>query len=664
MNDRKTDYKKTLRQMIIRYIVAVSVLIILIIARQTIISYELYHNDHISSVINTAGRQRMLSQKITKDVLVIYTLTDNTTIQGYLEELKSSLSVWEENQSELQKGKAEGETVTNSAAVKALYQQVADHYKSMLRAAKDVVQQLEDGNYNKVLIKEKQDIILENEQAFLDTMDQIVNQYDEEARNKQNLIKALELILFIILLSVVLFEIIAVFIPTERTLLKATESIYESSGNLLKLFESVNEELILLDMEDLHILLLNDNARRMLEVESEDIEKLSLVDIINWETQDHIDLFRKLQDEEKMKDLEVAIKRTTGDIIYSLLSSVKGRYNDRDAILLTLNDITKKKEEENIIRNQAIKDELTGLYNRHFLDEILTEEFDRADRYNFPISIFIMDIDFFKRVNDTWGHPVGDIILKQTSELALQNIRKADYLFRIGGEEFLLFMPHVGLKQATAVAEKIRKEIEDYTHPVVGKYTASFGVAERMRGESFPSVYERADAAMYQAKQSGRNRVMTDYKLACQPGKALHLDWREEWNSGSEIIDEQHQALITLANEVVNLTLADIDEAEANQILDGIIQHVIKHFKEEEEILSALGYPYVKNHEQLHDELIKRAEQLEVAYIKKEVKLSAFFSFLLDEVIVGHMLDADTKFFPYIEMYNETSGYSETTSEK
>lgn len=98
MNDRKTDYKKILRQMIIRYIVAVSALIILIIARQTIISYELYHNDHISSVINTAGRQRMLSQKISKDVLMIYTLNDNITIQGYVRDQELSVCLGRESE--------------------------------------------------------------------------------------------------------------------------------------------------------------------------------------------------------------------------------------------------------------------------------------------------------------------------------------------------------------------------------------------------------------------------------------------------------------------------------------------------------------------------------------------------------------------------------------
>jgi hemerythrin-like metal-binding protein len=88
----------------------------------------------------------------------------------------------------------------------------------------------------------------------------------------------------------------------------------------------------------------------------------------------------------------------------------------------------------------------------------------------------------------------------------------------------------------------------------------------------------------------------------------------------------------------------------------------IKHFKEEETILGALGYPYLNNHKQLHDELLIRAGQLEEAYMKKEIKLSAFFSFLLDEVIIGHMLDADTKFFSYVEKCHETSNDRDSSS--
>ena len=92
------------------------------------------------------------------------------------------------------------------------------------------------------------------------------------------------------------------------------------------------------------------------------------------------------------------------------------------------------------MRSLTVRDQLTGLYNRHFLDEIIEEEMQRANRYNFDLSVLILDLDFFKKINDTYGHPVGDIILKETADLASNSyLRRSDFLIRLGGEEFFIF---------------------------------------------------------------------------------------------------------------------------------------------------------------------------------------------------------------------------------
>jgi diguanylate cyclase (GGDEF)-like protein/hemerythrin-like metal-binding protein len=289
------------------------------------------------------------------------------------------------------------------------------------------------------------------------------------------------------------------------------------------------------------------------------------------------------------------------------------------------------------------------------MDEIVVEELDRADRYNFPISVFMMDIDYFKRVNDTWGHPIGDIILKHTAEITLKNIRKSDFLIRFGGEEFLLFMPHIELNQAVLVAEKVRQEIEGYTHPVVGKYTASFGVAERKRGETFQSLYQRADAAMYRAKQEGRNRVVSDTNQDTVQSKVIQLSWRDEWNSGNEVIDHLHQELLDMINQVTNLSVLDVEEGIIKEKMDLIIEHTVNHFETEEKILQQAGYPYYKNHAGVHAGILKRAKELENAYLAGTIKLTTFSAFLLDEVIVGHVLDMDTKFFSYVKEHHDVT---------
>ena len=111
-------------------------------------------------------------------------------------------------------------------------------------------------------------------------------------------------------------------------------------------------------------------------------------------------------------------------------------------------------------------------------------------------------------MNDKWGHPVGDSVLKLTANVLQNNIRKSDYAIRIGGEELLILMPNTDSQGAYATAEKVRKEIEEATHPVAGRYTASFGVAERTMEEKYTDLYSRIDKALYQAKNNGKNRVV------------------------------------------------------------------------------------------------------------------------------------------------------------
>ncbi len=155
----------------------------------------------------------------------------------------------------------------------------------------------------------------------------------------------------------------------------------------------------------------------------------------------------------------------------------------------------------------AVTDRLTGIANRFRLDEVLLREMNRSDRYNTPLSLIIMDLDFFKRVNDTHGHQVGDLVLQQIAQLLGANIRSADLLGRWGGEEFLIICPGIDRDGATAMAEKLRKRIREHLFEHVRDQTASFGVAQYRQGESAEDIVRRADQALYRAKDLGRNRV-------------------------------------------------------------------------------------------------------------------------------------------------------------
>ncbi len=302
-------------------------------------------------------------------------------------------------------------------------------------------------------------------------------------------------------------------------------------------------------------------------------------------------------------------------------------------------------ETNELLKRQAITDKLTGVYNRHYFEQRLQDELERADRYDEPLAMIILDMDHFKRVNDTWGHPVGDEVLKQTAENVGRVSRASDLLARLGGEEFALVMPQTTLEGALQAAEKIRRIMEEFEHTAAGRVTASFGVAQRMKGESFKNWYQRADSALYRAKNSGRNRVVACSAPDLAPLASVHLDWRSSWECGQEEIDAQHRQMLELANDLLNENGPEVSPDRLLPPLNRLLEHIREHFTSEEEILNALHYPQTAEHQQLHRKLLLKAIQLKDGYNKGEIRPSAFFSFLMDDLIMDHMLKEDVRFF-------------------
>jgi diguanylate cyclase len=156
-------------------------------------------------------------------------------------------------------------------------------------------------------------------------------------------------------------------------------------------------------------------------------------------------------------------------------------------------------------------DSLTGCHSRYAYEQRLNEEFQRWQRHSQPLSFSIWDIDLFKRVNDSYGHEAGDRLLRRVAELFAHNKRAEDFLARIGGEEFVLLLPMTTLEAAATVAEKLRGVIEGAAfrhHGEPVRVTISAGLTEFRPGDTPTAVYERADRALYQAKQQGRNRCV------------------------------------------------------------------------------------------------------------------------------------------------------------
>jgi diguanylate cyclase (GGDEF)-like protein len=162
------------------------------------------------------------------------------------------------------------------------------------------------------------------------------------------------------------------------------------------------------------------------------------------------------------------------------------------------------------IKELAIRDELTGLYNRRYLMELIDFEKNRSSRDNSTFCIALMDIDHFKNVNDTFGHQTGDVVLREVAVMMEKTLRDSEFCGRYGGEEFLIVLTQTDRKGAFNAVERVRANIADLQlqdSNASFKVTVSIGLAEYRKGEGAQETIARADQAMYCAKEGGRNRV-------------------------------------------------------------------------------------------------------------------------------------------------------------
>jgi len=183
----------------------------------------------------------------------------------------------------------------------------------------------------------------------------------------------------------------------------------------------------------------------------------------------------------------------------------------------------------------SIHDELTSLYNHRFLQEKMTEEFARATRYHHPLSCLMIDIDHFKMINDTHGHPVGDQVLRELGKFFMTHLRQADTVARYGGEEFAVLLPHVGYEGADLLAERLRKKITDLSFTTASglpfKISISIGLASYPEDpvDRKETLLFYADKALYRAKGSGRNRVYLYRSMTSEyTGKIPELKFNDD----------------------------------------------------------------------------------------------------------------------------------------
>ncbi len=188
----------------------------------------------------------------------------------------------------------------------------------------------------------------------------------------------------------------------------------------------------------------------------------------------------------------------------SMAENLQITMTSRDELIY---EVKQREKVEEKLRLLSTTDELTGAYNRRAFNEYLSANIGRAKRYHGLFSILLLDIDNFKNINDSYGHDVGDLVLKALARVVKESVRQEDIVARWGGEEFTVLLPETGKDAALQLAERLREKISVNDFPEIGHVTVSIGLAEFQVDDTSDSLVKRADIALYQAKDAGKNIV-------------------------------------------------------------------------------------------------------------------------------------------------------------
>lgn len=503
MPEKNTSISRMLRR---RYILALSLVALLLLLSQIIIQATIYLQEDDSRVINIAGRQRMLSQRINKAAFGLYISENTMENKRYYKELKTSLALWERSHNGLLNGDEElGLPGKNSKQINKMFERIETPYKNVAGAAHMILEINKSGNLSKADLQPMIITIQKNEQLFLRGMDAIVFQYDAEAKAKTNLIRIVEVLLLVCILITLALEVLFIFRPAERQIEKAIQKLNASRSNLQKLFETAPSPMFLLDADDLTIISMNNKAMNMLNINAEKLSQINFKDVIPSENGSLDELLQILSSEASMQNSETIIKIGENENLIVLLSSSIIDYEDKRTILLGLSDITRLKEAEEVLKRYATIDEMTGFLNKRSGMLVLANCFERSKMLQKELTIAFIDMDGLKSVNDTYGHDEGDFYIKLVAEAIDMSTKSSDSIFRFGGDEFVLIFEGCDQDEVSSIMYRINGNLVDQARQSGKTYQmgVSCGLASRLADglASADDLLQRADKEMYVDKK-------------------------------------------------------------------------------------------------------------------------------------------------------------------
>jgi len=295
----------------------------------------------------------------------------------------------------------------------------------------------------------------------------------------------------------------------ESKVAERTRDLRDSEANLRALIDFSPVAMVLTRIADSTVLLANRRAGAMFEVPLHEIQERRAPQHWVNEVQREQYLGHVFR-HGRIDDFQAEMVTSRGRRFWASLSGQRLRFAGDDALLAAIVDVTAQKQARDELLVQATHDALTGLYNRRYVEDVLGNEIERAERHARPLAVAILDADHFKGVNDAHGHQTGDEVLRAISERCRNTLRSNDVLGRYGGEEFVVVFPETNLEEAGVVAERLRAAVADSPIKVGDDalgVTVSIGLAAHAPGQDTDKLLQRADAALYNAKHEGRNLV-------------------------------------------------------------------------------------------------------------------------------------------------------------
>lgn len=320
-------------------------------------------------------------------------------------------------------------------------------------------------------------------------------------------------------------------------------------------------------------------------------------------------------------------------------------------IYASINDFKAQQEAQKnmaLLYELATKDPLTKVYNRYFFVDAIRRIKFESTRNDSNMSLILIDIDNFKQVNDEYGHQKGDLVLVETANVLLRELRKSDIVCRWGGEEFCILLPNTSYNDAINVAEKLRKAIEKMKIHTIRSLTASFGVSSWKDDDEEESIFRRLDNSLYLAKLTGKNKVICDGELLISKNEnPIEIKWDAFFRSGNIKIDEEHHRLISLSNKIIESCFDDDAYNKTIKLFDELINDTIEHFKNEEKILDEVNYTNYKEHKEIHSELIEKTLLMQRGLLSKKFTPAQVATYVIQDVVIGHIIKSDFDYYDY-----------------